>query len=198
MSVLQTISLEHLPADYVVHIAVYREVKNSSSLQEQLLAGNTEFEYALIDASVIISKIQAMSAAYRAVNDLVENRLRSRNVHSEIVFSLSPNNNIAETFRRFGITPTTTNLLVIKVSTPSQPFSADAVQEHLTKSIDGTQAEFNDNVIAGMTDLARIRKIYKLNTVGSKPEKGVANAKAERRELEMLIISSMALRGATN
>jgi hypothetical protein len=42
----------------------------------------------------IISKIHALSATYRAVNDFLSSRLRSRNVHSEIVFSLSPNNNV--------------------------------------------------------------------------------------------------------
>jgi len=43
----------------------------------------------------IVSKIHALAAVYRAVNDLLENRLKSRNVHSEIVFSLSPNNNVS-------------------------------------------------------------------------------------------------------
>jgi hypothetical protein len=43
----------------------------------------------------VVSRLHALAAAYRAVNDLLENRLRSRNVHSEIVFSLSPNNNVS-------------------------------------------------------------------------------------------------------
>jgi hypothetical protein len=42
----------------------------------------------------IVSKIHTLAATYRAVNDLLQNRLKSRNVHSEIVFSLSPNNNV--------------------------------------------------------------------------------------------------------
>ena len=159
MSHLQTIHLEHLPPNYDLHIALYRNVTNAAFLHQQLLAGNTDFEYALIDASVvclphplyswhtsskprqadalcrpaknlwrdshvillppttlfhvllstqcsenctsaktnkiqILSKVHILAAAYRAVNDLLENRLRSRNVHSEIVFSLSPNNNV--------------------------------------------------------------------------------------------------------
>lgn len=43
----------------------------------------------------IVSKIHALAASFRAVNDLLEDRLKSRNVHSEIVFSLSPNNNVS-------------------------------------------------------------------------------------------------------
>jgi len=163
MALLQTIHLEHLPPSYDVHVALFRDVKNASFLHQQLLAGNTDFEYALIDASVvscpsssslsriqplyilysqgihlfslesrdasrssrriyvlisyfcvilnkdlayqllvlmlttrdqIISKIHALSATYRAVNDFLSSRLKSRNVHSEIVYSLSPNNNV--------------------------------------------------------------------------------------------------------
>ena len=174
----------------------------------------------------IISTTQALAAIYRAVNDLLENRLRSRNVHSEIVFSLSPNNNvcslpvvplshvpspfaeiqcaqIAESFRRFGISPRTTNLVVIKVSTPSLPFTGPQVQDHLSKVIEGTQIPFSDDDLRHMTDLARIRKIYKLDTGGGGVKKvtnGVNGVSAvdERKEFETLVLGSMALRGATN
>jgi len=159
------------------------------------------------------------------VNDLLENRLRSRNVHSEIVFSLSPNNNvrrlftlylltswfvastdtnaqIAESFRRFGISPTTTNLLVIKVSTPSSPFTGSEIQDHLLTAVEGAQIPFSDTELRDMTDLARIRKIYKLNASGGakKAVNGIngVSANDESKELEVLVLGSMALRGATN
>jgi hypothetical protein len=50
---LQSINLEHLPAGYTVHAALYRDIRNASFLHQQLLAGNTDFEYALIDATVV-------------------------------------------------------------------------------------------------------------------------------------------------
>jgi EKC/KEOPS complex subunit CGI121/TPRKB len=144
MSLLETVQLEHLPPGYSISLALFQHVKNSAFLHEQLLAGNTEFEYALIDASVVrlpspiflvplfshclfplprdgmtlswkiletvivlflkrsltlicqlVSRVHALAAVYRAVSDLLGGRLRSRNVHSEIVFSLSPNNNVS-------------------------------------------------------------------------------------------------------
>ncbi|KAL8919317.1 MAG: hypothetical protein Q9172_005038 [Xanthocarpia lactea] len=52
MSLLQTINLAHLPEDLAIHIALYENVKNAAFLQQQLLQGNTAFEYAFIDASV--------------------------------------------------------------------------------------------------------------------------------------------------
>ena len=53
MALLQTIHLEHLPPGYDVHVALFRDVKNASFLHQQLLAGNVDFEYSFIDASVV-------------------------------------------------------------------------------------------------------------------------------------------------
>jgi hypothetical protein len=53
MALLESIHLEHLPVDCTVHVALYESVKNAAFLQQQLLAGNSDFEYALIDASVV-------------------------------------------------------------------------------------------------------------------------------------------------
>ncbi|KUJ24562.1 CGI-121-domain-containing protein [Mollisia scopiformis] len=198
MALLQTVQLEHLPQSHSIHIALYRNLQNAAFLQQQLLEGNTDYEYALIDASVIVSKIHALAAVYRAVNDLLANRLRSRNVHSEIVFSLSPNNNISESFRRFGIQPTTTSLLLIKVSTPTSETSPSDLSSRLSTQIQGDAVPFTDEEIGTMTDLGRVRKIYKLNVPGGGGKKKDGNTAEERREMEMLILGAMALRGATN
>lgn len=53
MSQLQTIHLSHLPPSTAVHVALYKDLQNASFLREQLLSGNTEFEYAFIDASMV-------------------------------------------------------------------------------------------------------------------------------------------------
>lgn len=53
MSLLRTIILAHLPDELLVHIALYKHVTNAAFLQQQLLEGNTDFEYAFIDASVV-------------------------------------------------------------------------------------------------------------------------------------------------
>jgi hypothetical protein len=50
---LETIDIPHLPDSLPVHVALYRNVQNSAFLRQQLLAGNAEFEYALIDASLV-------------------------------------------------------------------------------------------------------------------------------------------------
>ena len=53
MAALETLGLEHLPVPHRVHLALFRDVQNAVFLHEQLLARNTDFEYALIDASIV-------------------------------------------------------------------------------------------------------------------------------------------------
>lgn len=53
MALLETVHLSHLPQNTPVHIALYRDIKNASFLREQLISGNTDFQYAFIDASVV-------------------------------------------------------------------------------------------------------------------------------------------------
>lgn len=42
----------------------------------------------------VVSRTHILAACFRALNDYMSGRLKSRNVHSEIVFALSPNNNV--------------------------------------------------------------------------------------------------------
>lgn len=53
---LQTLHLEHLPPTHGVHVAVFRNVRNAPFLHRQLLEGNTEFQYAFVDAAVVSAR----------------------------------------------------------------------------------------------------------------------------------------------
>lgn len=50
---LETLKLEHLPSEHEILLGFYRNVQNASFLHQQLLARNSQFEYAFIDASVV-------------------------------------------------------------------------------------------------------------------------------------------------
>lgn len=50
---LETVVLEHVPPSYKIHLALFRNVRNSGFLHQQLLARNADFEYAFIDASTV-------------------------------------------------------------------------------------------------------------------------------------------------
>ena len=71
--------------------------------------------------------------------------------------------------------------------------------------MEGEQVEFSDSVLHTMTDIAKVKKMYKLNSSGGVNGRGKESAingsnrtGLDSKELEMLILGSMALRGATN
>jgi EKC/KEOPS complex subunit CGI121/TPRKB len=91
---METITLEHIPVDYAVHLNFFRDVQNAAFLHSQLLYRNADFEYAFIDASVVVSRRQILAAIYKALTLLLDGSLKTPNVHSEIVASLSPSSNV--------------------------------------------------------------------------------------------------------
>ncbi|KAK1763151.1 CGI-121-domain-containing protein [Phialemonium atrogriseum] len=203
---IETIHLEHVPATHTVYAAFFRDVTNADFLQSQLLARNSDFEYAFIDASSIISRSHVLAATYKALTVLLDGTLKTPNVHSEIVCSLSASNNIAEAYRRYGITPTTRNLIAIKVcssSSSSSPAPGDAstVAAHLSTHVAGRPVPLSDAEIRPCTDWARVRKYYRLNgapALEGRPGGGNDNDEDDDRrvrEAEALVLGAMALRG---
>lgn len=53
MSHVETLQISYLPESLPIHIALYRDLENAAFLREQLLAGNSAFEYAFIDATMV-------------------------------------------------------------------------------------------------------------------------------------------------
>lgn len=52
MTEIETVRLPHLE-DYPLYVGVYKDVQNSNFLRQQLLEGNSDFEYAFLDATVV-------------------------------------------------------------------------------------------------------------------------------------------------
>lgn len=215
---METVILPHL-SQYPLRVCLFTAVKNAAFLRRQLLEGNQEFEYAFLDASVLLSRSHVLAACFRAIYDWLNDRLKSRNVHSEIVFSLSPNNNvsihviskyttsifgsstcsprafrqalhltlhkIAESFRRFGISDDSENILAIKVGD-----DASQVEAHLKQHVEGKPVAFSDEVLAELRDPGRIRKMYRVD-LSQKGDAGTGTKGAEA-----FVLGSMALKGS--
>ncbi|EON95898.1 putative kinase binding protein cgi-121 protein [Phaeoacremonium minimum UCRPA7] len=194
---LETITLEHVPPSHKVHVAFFKSVSNAAFLQSQLLARNPDFEYAFIDASSVVSRLQVLAVIYKALSILLDGTLRTPNVHSEIVTSLSASNNIAEAYRRYGITAETTSVIIVKVVFPTdarpEPPSAEHIWKHLQDNVTGSLVPFTDDEISGSTDWAKVRKYYKLN--GAPSLNGLHDEVLKTKEAEMLVLGAMALRG---
>jgi len=191
--------------DHVIYAGLFSQVTNAAFLRQQLLDGNSDFEYALIDASTVLSTKQVLGAVFRAINDQRQHRLRSRNVHSEIVFALSPTNNISDSFRKFGVGDVTTTLIAIKVIPASgtkeeQSQRAQAVRDHLEEVVKGQAMPFTDENLQESVDLGKVRKLYKLpapDLSNGAKQPNVLSLKSEQcGKLEGLILGMMAIKGS--
>ncbi|EMR68155.1 hypothetical protein MGN70_005871 [Eutypa lata] len=195
---LETIQLEHVPTTHSIHVATYRGVSNAEFLQRQLLSRNRDFEYAFIDASSVISRLQILSAIYKAITIQMGGNMRTPNIHSEIVCSLSPTNNIAEAYRRYGITSSSKDIIIVKVlisnaEDQSSELTSQDVEAHLQEHVEGISVPFSDEILSEITDWTKVRKYYKLNGIGWID--AIKDESLKRREMEMLVLGSIALRG---
>ena len=105
---------------------------------------------------------------------------------------------IAASFRSFGISDSTTSLLVVKLSTNTS-ITTLSVSEHLSTVVKGTAIDNPLEKIAKTSNLDRVRKIYKLNDKAPKKQAVARDSKEEQEcgEIEVLVIGMMALRGQT-
>ena len=141
--------------------------------------------------------------------------MKSRNLHSEIVFCLGTNNNIATTLNTFGISATTSELIVVKVVCPSLGLNAGLAKEDveagMKERIEGEMVQWGQAGLQNVSNVKKIEKLYKLGKNEDKGSKGrrrkdgsfegpgtgvEQNEQTERKELEVQILGLMALRGA--
>lgn len=126
----------------------------------------------------------------------------------------SPIQKIGEAFRRFGISDSTRNLLVVKVSTDPQVTQA-TVAQHLSTHVKGREIPFDDVTLRGLSDVERIRKVYKISlppphSSSGKNHKGgrddvvtngdkvtILDSTTFSSNLVRQVLGLMALRGAT-
>lgn len=202
---LEELSLSHVPPELTLYVACYKDVQNANYLRQQLLSANQAFNYAFVDATTILSRRHLLAACFRAMSDYIHDRLKSNNVQSEIVFCLSPNNNIGDAFRRFGIQDSSKDIVVVKVgdSAASEAnVTKQGVEEHLSGAIEGTPVDFSDDWLKDVCDVDKVRKNYKIakpqqQGKGEKIMNDDGTGRDERLDMETQVLGFMALRGAT-
>lgn len=158
-----------------IDISYFSDVKNAGQIRTELLAGNPDYQVAFINANTLLSSKHLLAAVYRAVSDQDAGSMKTKNVHSEVLFCLGGNNNIMDSLRRFGIQDDTTNIVAVKVGGGDYK-----------KLVEGTEEEFTDEQIAKNTDLKLVKKVYKLpGTVSLE----------DRAQVETAALGALLLRG---
>lgn len=82
--------------------------------------------------------------------------MKTRSLFSEIIFNLSPTNNISEAFKRFGISDGDDSVLVVLVHSQDE----SQLLSDITDRVKGRQVPVED--VSLLSDHAKIKKLFKV------------------------------------
>ncbi|KAM9705329.1 EKC/KEOPS complex subunit TPRKB [Menidia menidia] len=148
-----TQELELFP-DCRVTQMLFKDVKNAAELRQSAVEG--KINGALINPKMLVDQFQVLVAANKAFHLQTVGKLKTRSLNSEIIFNLSPTNNISEAFRRFGASEGDGAVLVVVVHDKDQV----QVPSEIRALVDGRQVPVEE--ISSLSDPAAIRKLYKI------------------------------------
>jgi len=80
---------------FKISIHKFSNVTNSSEIKHNLISGNQEYNFAFINSYTIVSIEQLVAAIYRSLLDYTQFKIRTKTLHSEVIFSLSQTQNVS-------------------------------------------------------------------------------------------------------
>ncbi|PWN41845.1 hypothetical protein IE81DRAFT_348032 [Ceraceosorus guamensis] len=158
-------------------------------------AAKARVDFALIDAATIVSEAHLHTAVWQAQTALGNGLQKAKSNHAEVIYRLGITNNIGDALRTFGLTPTTTHLVLIRLSAPS--LRVKEVLQQMQALVPGAELlplsslgllPNQDQNAPSITDRQRISKAYKLQTTDQKSELSVQ----ESKKVESLVVGAVA------
>ncbi|KAG1729084.1 kinase binding protein CGI-121-domain-containing protein [Suillus paluster] len=182
----------------VVQIVLFDKVTNAAAIRSRIVQaakiigvdGDTEREavnFAFIDARLISSPLHLQTAIYQALLAEAQGQLRTKTIHSEILWALNPTNNITEAIRRYGVSDASTTLILVRVDVSDIP----DIQRRMSDIVQGSIVPFE--ALGQMTDWSTIQKHYKLD---SEPvlKEVQGNKDREHSIVDNIVVSSVAMK----
>ncbi|CAK6949784.1 EKC/KEOPS complex subunit TPRKB [Scomber scombrus] len=151
---MQLTHVLELYPDHSVTQMLFKEVKNAAELRQKAVEG--KIYAALINPTMLVNPLQVLVAANKAVHLQKIGKMKTRSLYSEIIFNLSPTNNISEAFKRFGISDGDDSVMVVLVHNKQE----SKLLSDITALVDGRQVQVED--VSSLSDPAKIKKLYKV------------------------------------
>ncbi|POY74106.1 hypothetical protein BMF94_2918 [Rhodotorula taiwanensis] len=177
--------MESYPLSYAeatVHLCLF-EVSNAAELRSRLVTasqlpdddrGDEEraaVDFAFIDAKMITSRLHALTAVQQALLARSDGTLKTKTIHSEVLWMLEPGSNISDSLKHFGLSASTRHLLLVHIGSANggdaaqERSAAEGVWRRMEAIVEGKAISLEQlgRLPDGGTDEKGIRKTYKLN-----------------------------------
>lgn len=145
-----------------VYGVLFTHVSNAEDIKKGILSLDDRYDFQFINSANIVSLSQLKAAVFKTLVNyhFREKKLRTNSVNSEVLFNLSPNANISDSLNRFGVSKSSENLIVLKITGLEENSSVN--MDVLDDVISGKRQELSDTNLAKYADLKTIKKNYKL------------------------------------
>ncbi|KAH9956799.1 CGI-121-domain-containing protein [Russula dissimulans] len=193
---METYAYPHFSS--TVHVALFKHVRNAAKLKARIVRASTlegiegdmereAVNFAFVDARVVTSVLHIQTAIAQALLSATQNTLRTKTVHSEVIWALNPSNNITEALRRYGVSDDSTALLVIRI----HPLETSDVKSRMCAVVEGTLVPISE--LEGLTDWIAVKKYNKLNGDLAIRE-AQRDPKSEHHLIDEIVISLVAMK----
>lgn len=138
------------------------------TVKSELVSGNKEYDYCFVSTTHLISLEQLCCSLHRSIQNRELQRMKAKTINTEILYNLSPTNNINEALKHFGVDETRSDIIVLKVlqAADATKSALETIDSDLRSLLGGDSTRnISDSTLRETVDLKKLFKLFKIQAV---------------------------------
>lgn len=116
-----------MAGNFELSVSLFVNVSNSEELKKRAING--EINAALLSPLMVLDQFQLMVSANKALHNHRNQKLTTKNLHSELLFCMSPTRSISTAFQKFGMQSNDKEILIVEIHAEGRSSMADLCQK---------------------------------------------------------------------